>query len=377
MTVPQPGKASILIVDDEPSNLLILDQLLRPAHTVHPATDGATALRIAAAEARPDLILLDINMPGMDGYEVLTRLKADERTRDIPVIFVTAMTGSEAEIRGLDSGAEDYIAKPYSPAIVLARVHTHLALQQARRRIAEQNALLVQEHVLLGRIIDRMRTEADFADRHLRYSLTAADGTLGDMLFSAFTPDGRQWLLVGDVAGHGPAAAVCVPLLSYVFYRSARIGGDIEPVLQELNTVMHRQLPAEIFLVYCLAEVSADRRMLRLWNGGLPGSLRVGAEGVVERFPSLGLPLGVSARIPAGDECQTLALREGDRIYLFTDGLTEVADREGNFFGADQLARSLAALSADGDLAEVLAQLAEFHGGSNFADDITLVELRP
>lgn len=377
MSEVQPRKASIMIVDDEPSNLLILAQLLRPAYTVRPATDGVTALRIAAADSQPDLILLDIIMPDMDGYEVLSRLKADERTRDIPVIFVTAMADAEAEIRGLDCGAEDYITKPYSPAIVLARVHTHLALQQARRRIAEQNAVLVQERVLLGRIIDRMRTEADFADRHLRYTLAVADGTHGDLLFSAFTPDGRQWLLVGDVAGHGPAAAVCVPLLSYVFYRSARIGGDIEPVLQELNAVMHRQLPAEIFLVYCLLEVSADRRTLRLWNGGLPGSLRVGAGGVVEHFPSLGLPLGVSAVIPASDECQTLILREGDRIYLFSDGLTEVADREGNLFGADQLARSLAALPADGDLAVVLAQLAEFHGGTDFADDMTLVELRP
>jgi sigma-B regulation protein RsbU (phosphoserine phosphatase) len=98
---------------------------------------------------------------------------------------------------------------------------------------------------------------------------------------------------------------------------------------------------------------------------------------VIEHFPSLGLPLGVSAVIPVSDECQTLAFREGDRIYLFSDGLTEVADGEGNFFGTDQLVRSLAALSADGDLTAVLAQLAEFHGGTEFADDMTLVELRP
>ncbi|TCT22763.1 response regulator [Thiobaca trueperi] len=136
---------TILIVDDSPENLTVLSELLQPDYRVRAATSGEKALRIAATEPWPDLILLDVMMPGMDGYEVFTRLRADPVTCEIPVIFVTAMDSAEAELRGLDVGAVDYIAKPIIPAILLARVHTQLELKQARDWLKDQNAWLETE----------------------------------------------------------------------------------------------------------------------------------------------------------------------------------------------------------------------------------------
>lgn len=136
---------TILIVDDSPENLTVLSELLQPNYRVRAATSGEKALRIAATAPRPDLILLDVMMPGMDGYEVFTRLRADPLTSEIPVIFVTAMDSAEAELRGLDVGAVDYIAKPIIPPILLARVHTQLELKQARDWLQDQNAYLETE----------------------------------------------------------------------------------------------------------------------------------------------------------------------------------------------------------------------------------------
>jgi putative two-component system response regulator len=136
---------TILVVDDSPENLTVLSELLQPTYRVRAATSGERALRIAASSPWPDLILLDVMMPGMDGYEVFARLRADPLTRDIPVIFVTAMDSTEAEIRGLDVGAVDYIAKPIVPQILLARVHTQLELKQARDWLKDQNAYLESE----------------------------------------------------------------------------------------------------------------------------------------------------------------------------------------------------------------------------------------
>ena len=136
---------TILIVDDSPENLTVLSELLQPGHRVRAATSGEKALRIAGSPPRPDLVLLDVMMPGMDGYEVFARLRADPQTQDIPVIFVTAMDSTEAEIRGLDVGAVDYIAKPIVPQILLARVHTQLELKQARDWLKDQNAYLERE----------------------------------------------------------------------------------------------------------------------------------------------------------------------------------------------------------------------------------------
>ncbi|SBT10153.1 Response regulator containing a CheY-like receiver domain and an HD-GYP domain [Candidatus Accumulibacter aalborgensis] len=141
----QDGLQTILIVDDTPENLTVLGELLQPTYRVQAAVSGQRALQIAAAEPRPDLILLDVMMPEMDGYVVLEKLREDARTRDIPVIFVTAMNTTEDERIGLHRGAVDYIAKPIRPAIVLARVHTQLELKQARDLLRSQNVVLEAE----------------------------------------------------------------------------------------------------------------------------------------------------------------------------------------------------------------------------------------
>ncbi len=130
----------ILIVDDERFNIKVLNDLLKPAYRTMIAKNGKQALDVAFSDIPPDLILLDIMMPEMDGYEVCTRLKADERTQDIPVIFVTAMGEVDDEAKGLEIGAVDYIVKPFHPPIVLARVKTHLCLKEKNEQLQALNA---------------------------------------------------------------------------------------------------------------------------------------------------------------------------------------------------------------------------------------------
>ncbi|WP_333874166.1 response regulator [Methylobacter sp.] len=136
---------TILIVDDSPENLTVLSELLQPIYRVRAATSGRKALRIAVTAPRPDLILLDVMMPEMDGYQVFEQLRTNPATCDIPVIFVTAMDNMEAELHGLDVGAVDYITKPIVPPIVLARIHTQLELKQARDWLRDQNGYLEAE----------------------------------------------------------------------------------------------------------------------------------------------------------------------------------------------------------------------------------------
>ena len=132
-------RRTILVVDDTSANLAVMGELLSPIYRVRVANSGQRALAAVHTPPRPDLILLDIMMPGLDGYSVLERLQADPATRDIPVIFVTAMSGDEDEEHGLSQGAVDYVAKPIRAAILLARVRTHLELKQARDSLRRQN----------------------------------------------------------------------------------------------------------------------------------------------------------------------------------------------------------------------------------------------
>ncbi|CAK7043478.1 MAG: putative cyclic di-GMP phosphodiesterase [Desulfovibrio sp.] len=136
------GKPTILVVDDTPDNITLLCGLLGDQYKNKVATNGNKALQIAFAEPHPDLILLDIMMPEMDGYEVCRRLKENPATESIPVIFLTAKSQDEDETKGFELGAVDYITKPITPAILMARVQTHLALKQARNSLEEQNDIL-------------------------------------------------------------------------------------------------------------------------------------------------------------------------------------------------------------------------------------------
>ena len=140
---PSPSPPRVLIVDDVPANIKVLLPTLQPYYEISIATNGKQALQLAETQ-KPDLILLDIIMPEMDGYEVCKRLKADEKTRDIPVIFITAKDDESDEMTGLEVGAVDYITKPFSAAIVHARTKTQLGLKNAREEIEKQNKALIE-----------------------------------------------------------------------------------------------------------------------------------------------------------------------------------------------------------------------------------------
>ncbi len=141
-----PGReTTVLVIDDSVESLAILNELLRGRHRVLAATSGETGLRIASGQPRPDLILLDVMMPGMDGYTVLARLREQAATREIPVIFLTSLGSADDEGRGLEMGAADYITKPVSPAVLQARVSVQLEAKLARDWLSDQNATLDAE----------------------------------------------------------------------------------------------------------------------------------------------------------------------------------------------------------------------------------------
>ncbi len=177
--VPKP---TILIVDDTPDNITLLTSLLGEQYKNKVATNGIKALKIATTGTPPDLILLDIMMPEMDGYEVCRRLKEDAITKDIPIIFLTARTQEGDETMGFELGAVDYITKPIAPPILMARVHTHLALQSARKSVEHQNEILEEQveqrtrqlSSLQGAIIIAMASLAETRDNDTGHHIRRA-----------------------------------------------------------------------------------------------------------------------------------------------------------------------------------------------------------
>jgi PAS domain S-box-containing protein len=184
-----PPQADILIVDDEPESLrLLIDILNKQGYKTRPATDGLQALS-AARLAPPDLILLDVMMPAMSGYEVCQALKTDEATRDIPVIFISALTGVSDKVRGFAVGGADYVAKPLQPPEVLARVETHLTLHRMDQRLAEQNSRmqqLISERARAEQALERQlaleTVAATHASRFINLGIDKLDDEINDLL---------------------------------------------------------------------------------------------------------------------------------------------------------------------------------------------------
>ena len=368
-------RAKILIVDDTAQNLDVLMATLSDRYAVVAARDGERALRMAARQPTPDLILLDIMMPGMDGFEVCSRLKEDENTRDIPVIFVTAMGEAADEVKGLALGAVDYVTKPITPEVVRARVATQLALRTAHRELEVKNQVLHEERELVEGIVTRMRDATHLDETGLRHLISSLERTNGDILLAAPLPDGGRHVMLGDFTGHGLPAAIGGPMVGYIFETLTTAGRPMEEILRELNRVLCRQLPTNLYMAACAFEIDATGRRARVWNLGVPEALLLRDGAVAGRFPSGGLPLGVIESIDPTEGGVTQPLEPGDRLYAYSDGITETTAPGGEMYGGERLEAYLSELRPEDRLESLLALLTQFSEGAEQSDDITLVEV--
>lgn len=374
---PSGAKPTILVVDDTPENIDVLRGILSADYTIKIANSGQLALKITAAQP-PDLILLDVMMPGMDGYEVCRQLKADPRTRAIPVIFITAKAETEDEVQGLALGAADYLAKPVINAIVKARVQTQLALRQARRELEEKNLILSDEKELLEDIVSRMRSASPFDGRKVRHIQSSLERTADDIVLSAYRPDGAQHVLVGDFSGHGLPAAFAGPLVSYIFYHLTAEGCAMRHILEEMNRILCRQLPTQLYMAAGALELSLDRKQVMAWNCGLPPVLCLGAAHGMSRISSSGLPLGISESTDTFEPHAQTGMESGLHIYLYSDGITEAMSAEQELYGQARLEALVSRIHREQLPLEIIWQeLDAYCGGQGLSDDAVMAEISP
>jgi serine phosphatase RsbU (regulator of sigma subunit) len=374
-------KKTILVVDDAPSNIQVVNSILKDTYKVRIATSGAKALELASVDPPPDLILLDIVMPGMDGYEVCTRLKNNAATRDIPVIFLTGQTETEDETRGFEVGAVDYIHKPFSPAVVKARVNTHLVLRGIREQLARQ-LLAIQKELETARqiqlsILPTHIPRTDGLDIAARYvPMTAVAGDFYDFIFVDAKHIG---ILVADVSGHGMPAALIASMLKIAFAAQASLVADPVRVLSGLNQALCGKFQHH-YVTAAYAYFDTERRTLTYAGAGHPpllvwGPSREGVQDVVEN----GLFLGKFDT--ATYSSVELPLLPDDWILLYSDGIPETTNPSMVEFGDERFRQFLPTVqsaSADQLADQLLAEVSRWSArgpGADLDDDITLVAI--
>ena len=389
--------ASILVVDDTPANLQVLAGMLKDrGYKVRPAPSGKLALA-AARRDPPDLILLDINMPEMNGYEVCENLKADETLRDIPIIFISALTEPLDKVKAFAIGGVDYLTKPFHMEELHARVETHLKLRELRRQLEETNTRLERVNTRMSRDLEAAaKIQKTFLPGNapaipgteFAWSYRPCDELAGDGLNIIPLVGGRVALYILDVSGHGVASA----LLSVSLSRLLSPPTDASSILirdREIRDRLDATPPAEVAarlnhlfpfdvvtgqyatLMYGILDVSTGD--FRHVCAGHAGPLHVPVSGPPVILENPGFPIGVAD--DAYDE-RTLHLAPGDRLYLYSDGLPDAMSPTGESFGD---ARLLDAINRTRHeplkqaIDSLLGEIAAWQEGQRPQDDISLL----
>jgi phosphoserine phosphatase RsbU/P len=375
-------RKTILLVDDTPANIQVATSILKDIYKIRVATNGAKALALVKDAPRPDLVLLDVMMPEMDGYEVCTRLKADPQTRDIPVIFLTAQTEIEDETRGFEVGAVDYIHKPFSPAVVKARVQTHLVLRGIQAQLAQQ-LLTIQKELETAReiqmsILPSSIPQLEGLDIAARYiPMTSVAGDFYDFIV---VDEKHLGILVADVSGHGMPSALIASMLKIALASETAHAADPAQVLLGLNQTLcgkfqhHFVTAAYLFvdmLKGTLTYAGAGHPPLLLWSQSSEGVRDVEENGLfLGKFPW------------ATYTSRELPLNPGDWCLLYTDGIPETVNPETVEFGAERFKQVLGtdkSTSADQFADQLLEQLALWSArglADDLDDDITIVAIQ-
>lgn len=374
-------KKLVLVVDDAPENLHAVHSILKNDFKIRVATGGAKALELVMVKPRPDLILLDVMMPEMDGYEVCGILKSIPETRDIPVIFLTGKIEADDETKGFQAGAVDYIHKPFSPAVVRARVHTHLGLREAREQLARQllfinNELEMAREIQLS-ILPQEIPKVDGMEITARYMPMSS--VAGDFYDFIRVDQKRIGILVADVSGHGLAAALIASMLQVALAAQFVHASDPGQVLAGLHQALCGKF-SHHFVTAVYVFVDLDKKSMSYAGAGHPPLLlwSDSAQSASELMEN-GLPLGLFPDATYSNGYKQI--EAGDKVVLYTDGVVETESPSQQGFGVDLFKGFLqsnhelrANLFAD-SLLDELSNWSEHPRGQGQQDDITILTL--
>lgn len=374
----------ILVVDDEPALRDLLRLYLENlGQQVVVAENGEDAIRQFELEA-PDLVIMDVLMPGMDGYEATRRIKEISGTRWVPIILSSSLSTPEEQIKGLDMGGDDYLLKPVNYAILSSKIRAMQRIAAMQTALAdslgklEQYKSKTEEELILAQHIMRKLTRADMlSDVGIKQLNLPAGAFSGDVVAAARTPGDVKYILLADVTGHGLSSALSSMPLVDIFYELTERGMQAEELCRQMNLKLKRVLPAGYFVAAALAVIDPRDKTIRIWNGGLPSAMFMIQSGeIIKTWKSRHMALGILGDKDFDDSMEVMHSDVPGQLLMFTDGLTEAASAEGEEFGMERLLACLAGADEKNRVEHVHAQLLEFLSGVPAHDDVSLISVR-
>ncbi|HTN70627.1 MAG TPA: SpoIIE family protein phosphatase [Methylomirabilota bacterium] len=384
--------SKVLVVDDNPDKRYLLSRILEGNFHVIQAENGRKALAMIE-ENQPDVVLLDVLMPGLDGFEVCRRMKADPKIASIPVLFVTVLNHNETRVEGLELGGEDFISWPVNPSELVARIKARVRasrpLGQLRSVVQEQSRLLeverqrdaaTQYELEQARLVQQRFVTSvfpqgrglEFADRY------RPSRQVGGDLFDVVPVDSCELaLLMADISGHGVPAALLTSVTKVLFRTGVEQCSEPAKFLRWLNRQISSYLATGEFLTVFVGSWNAKTHIFSYTGAGHPPALVVAPDG--KQVERLHVSQGIVGIMPDGNFPQrNLELKCGQRLICYTDGITEGINREQQIFGEERLADACARYAAvplKTMVESVFEELDAFSNGEIQNDDQALLAL--
>ena len=369
----------ILIVDDVKANVDILVQALRDEYKLSVALDGNTALR-SIEKNPPDLVLLDIMMPDLDGYEVCRQLRAREATRELPVMFLSALEDVTNKTQGFEVGGNDYLTKPFELLEVKARVRSLLKAKAYADAVREAMArdLRIAREIQMGILPADPAAATRGTGLDVYAAIEPAREVGGDLYEVLRASDKRVVVALGDVSGKGIPAALFMAVVVTVLRTLARQIVEPDEILRRLNDELAEQNPRGMFVTLQCLVFDLEKRRVSCAGAG-HHQLAVLSPGRPPRLacPSSGRPAGLMLSNPI--EGEALPLEPGETFVLFSDGVSEAMNPEEDFYGEERLLAALATASgatAAETVTRVLADVRAFTAGAKQSDDIAVLAVQ-
>lgn len=383
--------SALLVVDDNEDNRYTLTRRLQREgyRNLTSANDGQQALELLQSRLF-DLVLLDVMMPGLTGYEVLERMRADSRLRHVPVIMISALDEVESVIRCIELGAEDYLSKPFNPTLLRARVGASLEKKHLRDEIVAvlsqlESELQAAREIQLSMVPTEFSPPVPERPVDIYATLEPARRVGGDLYDFFWGEDGRMYLVVADVSDKGAPAALFMARTKTMIrlvttFHGMSDGGMPEPhrIIEKVNEGLSSENGQGMFVTVFLGILDPAAATLSYCNAGHchPYLLRP-ANGVSAVEGARGKPLGIRSTFTYRTE--VLKLSPGDGLFLYTDGITEALDASGELFSDERLVDALQSLGnapAREIVAGVMERVRAFAENADQADDIAAMGLR-
>ena len=383
------AKLKILVVDDTDVNIKVIEMFLTPrGYDVVTAEDGQVAIEKFVSE-KPDIILMDIMMPNVDGYDATIAIRGIAGAAWVPIIFLSAKATPEDQIKGIEIGGDDYLTKPVNLELLDAKLKAMIRIVNMQKELSTAHTALkhyhdqAEEEIELAKNLMLKMTEnsSDYADESIHAYNNPIEDISGDIIITYRTKENNLYVLMADATGHGLAAAISQVPLSQIFYTMAERGFTVSVIVREMNRTLKSLLPANRFVTATVAFINPTSRFVEIWNGSNPAPMFFNRDGeILKAFEESNFAFGIVDNDLLNAQTEVYIWPEEGELLLYTDGIADLKNENDELYGLSGIKKAISGLK-ERDYENqigfdvVINDASRFYRSGTRTDDLSLLSI--